>query len=301
MAGPSRVLIDCSHAVRCGNRTGVQRVVWNLAKEAENCAAELNGSGVKCQSTVFHNDGFWPLDAKQTPLSLRMRSDILSQTSKAYRAIANQVCRIFPASNLKKWLLPEAGHLGVFRSSVRRQELCERRARRRAAGWTVPGRGDILLLPDAYWCQMKIWPKVAEARLRGTLVAVVIYDLIPLTHPQYVPPGSDVAFLDYLRCAVENADLLIAISDTVRDQCTSEIAKRWPEQLNTTKISSFRLGAELGVPEGNPSPEIQKLFSPRNSNTPYLMVSTFDPRTHAHSRWRVAAVCGHAATGRRDL
>ncbi len=154
----------------------------------------------------------------------------------------------------------------------------ERRARRMAPAWREPGQGDVLLLPDAYWCRMQVWPAVAAARARGARIATVIYDLIPLTHPQFVPAGSDSSFLEYFRAAIDHSDMLIAISRTVRDDCQREIAERWPEKLNKVEFSHFQLGADLPNDVGALTDSVRELFEPNQAQTPYIMVSTFDPR-----------------------
>ncbi len=49
-----------------------------------------------------------------------------------------------------------------------------------------PTSDDLFLLPDAYWPKRGVWQAVEHARACGAMVATVLYDLIPVTHPQFV-------------------------------------------------------------------------------------------------------------------
>lgn len=274
---PRRVLIDCTHTYHYGLRTGVQRVVRNLVREAQKL-----GSHLHCEPVFLQDGKFLPYDpnqkSDQQPLSQQMRDNVLDFAPKFYRKFAKTLCKLVPHRKVKSWLMPEPGHLGIFRKMVRKQEKLERLERASNTDWRQPGEGDILLLPDAYWCLMNVWPVVEQAREQGAFATVVLYDLIPVTHPQFVPAGSDTLFLKYLRKAVEHSDLLVAISDTVRDECREKIPELLPDIETHQNISSFRLGAELDAVQGTVSEAVQDLFDPRNPETPYVMVSTFDPR-----------------------
>ncbi len=278
----SRVIIDCSHTVHCGRRTGVQRVVWNIIKNAMlNAASSTPSSRVEC--TLAQDGQFWPYDASQPLQSTQMRSNVQAFLSPGYRKLATRICDSVKGKTLRKWLLPDPPKLGIFRpwlSLVERREQNERRK----VQWQQPRAGDVLLLPDAYWCRMQVWPVVAAARAQGVKIATVIYDLIPITHSHLVSPNSTQTFIEYLEQAVMHSDLLIAISKTVRDECEVEISKRWPERLGALKLEYFHLGANLPSGSDPVQTPITELFQTSSSTAgpqaknPYIAVSTFEPR-----------------------
>lgn len=275
---PLRILIDCTVAAQSGSRTGVPRVVWSLIREVSNGPTACGVEGIDCCSTIFHDGQFFRYDSSQLSKSLRMRADILSFATRGYRLLATALSKVIASKSFRQWLLPDAGHLGIFRPLLKKQVKKEQRLRQADSDWKKPGAGDILLLPDAYWSRPAIWPAVVEARKNGAMIVSLIYDLIPLTHPHFVSAANCDLFVEYFQKATENSDLLVAISDTIRDECRAEISKRWPGVLSPEKIRSFHLGADLPKSEGNISPTVAQLFSPTSSRTPYLMVSTFDPR-----------------------
>ncbi|MCA9132460.1 MAG: glycosyltransferase family 4 protein, partial [Planctomycetales bacterium] len=105
----------------------------------------------------------------------------------------------------------------------------------------------------------------------------VLYDLIPLTHPDFVGVKRRDAFLDYLKKAATHSDLLLAISHTVRDQVASYLPTlAGPHDRFCQDIRAFPLGAELQTATGPVREEVRRLFDAPQA--PYLMVATFDPR-----------------------
>lgn len=139
----------------------------------------------------------------------------------------------------------------------------------------------MLILPDAYWAKEEVWPAVARARNKGAKTAVVVYDLIPLTHPQFVSPKATASFKRYLKNVAEHADMIVAISDTVRHQIKALL--NTPEYNTQCKhFASFELGAEFQQPSGKVRESVKKVFAEDAKNAPHLMVATFDPRKNHH-------------------
>jgi alpha-1,2-rhamnosyltransferase len=178
---------------------------------------------------------------------------------------------------------PRPSHLGIYkiphhllRWSTLSKSLIQ--------GKTIsPASEQILILPDAYWTRRGIWKTVQSHRNAGALVATVVYDLIPLTHPQYVGQKRSQKFQTYLDQVIRHSDTIIAISQTVRDDVRNYIAKQ-PDRVDLCQdVRSFVLGAELAPP--NPTeqsqsirPCVESLFDSTHNKPPYLMIASFDPR-----------------------
>jgi alpha-1,2-rhamnosyltransferase len=141
----------------------------------------------------------------------------------------------------------------------------------------------LLLLPDAYWTKRDIWRTVQRFRKSGTFVATIIYDLIPLTHPQYVGKRRSEKFKAYLEQVIVSSDLIVAISKTVRDEVIRYIETEMPNRKDACKeVQAFVLGAELHQPKGQVRLQVKQLFGSNDLNAPYLMVASFDPRKNHH-------------------
>ncbi len=276
-----RIFIDATYTLASGKNSGIERVVRSLLRES----GQLADVGVipQPQSIVSIEGKFYAPNSQQLALFSKpaaMHANVLSRMPWIYRATAQAVCAAIPSRKLRKWVLPQAGHLGWFKLP---HNWYEERVRQQITQQCTPLEfcsGDLVLLPDAYWVnrlRSSVWTAAGQVRAQGGMIATLLYDLIPLTHPEFVGPKRHAAFLDYLKKTVEYSDLLLAISDTVRDQVAGflpTIAE--PGVPACRDIRSIQLGAELESVHGPVREEVRALFA--QEQTPYLMVGTFDPR-----------------------
>lgn len=276
-----RIFIDATYTLASGKNSGIERVVRSIWRESRELARK---GTLPTPSQVVSIDGkFYAPSPEQLALFRRpaaMHANVLAMTPSLYRRGAGWVCRMTGSTKLRKWMLPQAGHLGWFKLPHNWYETAVRRQITRSCAALEFSAGDLVLLPDAYWVNRlrgSVWPAACEARAQGSVVATLLYDLIPLTHPEFVGTRRRDAFLDYLKQAARHSDVLLAISKTVRDQVKSFLPTL-PESSTgfCQDIRSFQLGAELDNVAGAVRQEVTALFAERQP--PYLMVATFDPR-----------------------
>ncbi|HBE66967.1 MAG TPA: hypothetical protein DDW52_02355 [Planctomycetaceae bacterium] len=289
---PRRILIDASFTLGSGKSSGVERVVRSVWKHAAEVAASLQLPVPEL--VVSHGAEFYHADqaVQQRYESVAaMHREVYTCLPRSYRPIATQLCRTFPNQTLRKWLLPDPGHLGAFKLAHMARERFMRGQIARTATRITPGEDDLVLLPDAYWVNrlgQTIWPAAQAAREAGAKVVSFLYDLIPLSHPQFVGQERSRAFLDYMINLASNSDLVLAISKTVRDQAREFLTSLDAEMLGNVHtaadspsefcqdLRAFNLGCQINTErEGNVREEIRSIFA---DQSPYLMVSTFDPR-----------------------
>lgn len=277
---PRRILIDCTHTVLSGFQTGIQRVVRSLVREAEILGRERGQSisGVMLGAHGFeeyHLAAGWDSPVPRPAL----RDNVLCHLPRRYVEIAEWMCQGTKSRKIRSWFLPKPGHLGIFKPAVKLIELGHKISGRdqRCENRLGLGEGDLLILPDAYWTKMEIWKHVRAARERGVFVVVVIHDAIPLTHPHFVNPQFQKGFRQYLTQAVANADLLVAVSQTVCDQLREELPQLLPELREFPPVEAFRNGADFEDKGQMVRDELVRLFE-QSRSTPYLSVSTFDAR-----------------------
>lgn len=275
---PNRIAIDVTHTIASGLHSGVQRVVRNLA-------ANLSQHTMPVQTVMHDGQYFRCVHLQEVDRAFRnlnqIRSDVVEHLPQTYRKGVERACRCLPFRSVRDALLPSPGRQGIYRSFIK---MSARRVAKQVMGAKLDLRAnDVLILPDAYWAYSQIWPSVRECRLRGAFVAAVVYDLIPLTHPQFVVQGADRGFREYLQAMALTADLVLAISDTVKQQVAEMLPQLWPDDELCQDIQAFELGAELLNSEGPIRQEIQKLFETEDHPPPYLMVATLEPRkNHAY-------------------
>ena len=216
-----------------------------------------------------------------------LEANVRSKLPNWYLGLAERLCKSLKYPRLRKWLLPEAGHLGLFKIPHNLYDSWIRRNLPWNSSAVVPKTQDLFLLPDAYWTRRGVWAAAEAAREQGATIATLIYDLIPLTHPQYVGTKRQEGFRRYLHQAIEHSDLIVAISRTVQEDVEAYIRDhRCQFNRIPSSVHHFTLGAELSLVQGEVRPAVLELFSVDAAVTkqknPYLMVATFDPRKNHH-------------------
>jgi O-antigen biosynthesis alpha-1,2-rhamnosyltransferase len=272
---PNRIFVDASFTLTSGKNTGIERVMRSILGEAPHvCDIPL--------TTVFsHGNRFYAVNSERENLLSRSRefqANAMAHMPQAYKAFASTVCRLIPNHVLKKWLMPHAGHLGMFKIPHLCFESYYRRQSAKPENAVSPGPGDIVLLPDAYWTEEQVWDAAKQARQRGAFIATLIYDLIPITHPEYVGERRRISFIEYFRKVAANSDLIVTISDTVRHEVEDHLVRLCSGSPYCQDVRGITLGAELAESHGPIRENIQEIFAQGGDNNPYIMVGSFDPR-----------------------
>ncbi len=282
---PMRLFVDASHTIATGKNSGIERVVRNILSECGRWCAEEGLPNP--QVVTHHSNQFVCIDdqlANRFAKLASVESNVHRSLPKWYSRIANWICSRTNSTRVKKWVMPQAGHLGIFKLPHSAYMYFIRQSLAFNGKAIDPNENDLFVLPDAYWTKRGVWQAAAAARKNGATVATVIYDLIPLTHPQYVGVKRMEGFRKYLHHAIENSDLLVTISQTVETEVKNYIQEHRSELSSVpSAIRHLTLGAELKLVEGDIRPDVLELF-PNNGceSPPYLMVATFDPRKNHH-------------------
>ncbi|MCC6509664.1 MAG: glycosyltransferase family 4 protein [Pirellulaceae bacterium] len=279
-ANPRRVFIDATYTLGSGRRSGIERVVNNLR---ENCGAMALDAGAQYSTLLSQAGQFYGIGPQQQAELQRLvaaQADVVSSLPSLYRRCVSPLVQVTGSKKLKTWLLPQAGHLGMFKLPYRYWYRHMLRSMCASAPVVEPGEGDLLILPDAYWARKEVWDAVIQARARGAYTAVVVYDLIPLSHPEFVGDRRKNRFAEYLRQVASHSDLILTISQTVRRELEAKLPELMQGAPYCRNIRDFPLGAEFPATQSAPQvrPEVQQLFGHGQANNPYLTVAAFDPR-----------------------
>lgn len=141
--------------------------------------------------------------------------------------------------------------------------------------------GDIYFMPDHFSDGVL---QAAEAGIyenlwdKGVLIAFTVYDILPVSHPEFFPAGADEAHKAWLRWIAKNADNLLCISKAVMDETTLWLEQNSPGSI--PQITYLHLGADpeasaatKGLPVNAPS--ILKGLARRPT---FVSVGTIEPR-----------------------
>lgn len=277
------IYIDGSHTFCTSRNTGIERVVRKLASNLELIANESSNLSVR---RVIHNSGKFAVLTKEiegrlaglASFEANPRKHVPSLVSRFFESSA----RIIKSRKWRKLVLPEPSHLGMYKLPYQVVKCFATNRFARQAEKVDWKEGDILVLPDAYWTKRDIWESVSTVRKRGVKVVAVFYDLIPLTHVEFVGGKRSEKFRLYVEELLRHSDQVLAISRSVQQELIQYVREtlEWEADL-CHKIRSFPLGADVQECDGFIRREVQEYFQTtgnREPGAPYLVVGSLDPR-----------------------
>jgi glycosyltransferase involved in cell wall biosynthesis len=237
---PPRVLIDVSYMIRVHHLSGIQRVVRNITRCLYQCS-----------------------DSNYRPEAVRLHGDALYH-AKGY------VSDVGEGSGVTKELLGAERFLN---------EVTEW-SRATSGGPIDIGFGDVLLMLDSSWASYEQFTDIyVLIRRRFGRVYTVVYDLIPILHPEFFPLDLVAIFSRWLTSATALSDGLVCISRSVADELIGYIGTAGLTYPRDLKIGYFNLGAD--IPLTNTDEPVRSSLSDyfqRDSFPVFLMVGTIEPR-----------------------
>ena len=285
----TRLLVECTYVFEHPQaNSGIQRVVRNVITELPR-----NNPAVECIPVVMLKGALYqvtslaPLKVPKLDLmGVRVR---LEQIANRFWLMHRTLERRTPfrQSRFARRVLYVGCRLAAFAAlsvPIRLLNYCLRLQE-------IPTRcqplqhqaGDQLVLLDSSW-HADFFPLAEQLKRDGVGIVSVIYDLIPLTHPQFCDAGLVRVFNDWFDWIAKTADGYVAISATIADQVRDEMLRRvGPEQVAQRWFDHFHLGSELDLcDDALPvEPALKQMF--KNKDPVYLMVSTIEPRkNHAY-------------------
>lgn len=285
----TRLLVECTYVFEHPEaNSGIQRVVRNVITELPK-----NNPAVECIPVVMLKGALYqvtslaPLKVPKLDLmGVRVR---LEQIANRFWLMHRTLERRTPfrQSRFARRVLYVGCRLAAFAAlsvPIRVLNYCLRRQE-------IPTRcqplqhqaGDQLVLLDSSW-HADFFPLAEQLKRDGVGIVSVIYDLIPLTHPQFCDAGLVRVFNEWFDWIAKTADGYVAISATISDQVREEMLRRvGSEQVAQRWFDHFHLGSELDLTDDAlpVEPALKQMF--KNKDPVYLMVSTIEPRkNHAY-------------------
>jgi len=136
--------------------------------------------------------------------------------------------------------------------------------------------GNILLLLDSSWTA-DIWPSVSRFRKAGGFVASVVYDLIPVSHPESCSDVIVTAFASWLRYFALLTDAAFAISRATKHELETHLS-RLPTANAGIPVTHFPLGCDIDVRSGDVPLHcgLGEIFG--GPAATFIVVGTIEPR-----------------------
>nr|WP_315255740.1 glycosyltransferase [uncultured Duganella sp.] len=117
-------------------------------------------------------------------------------------------------------------------------------------------------------------------RERGVQVYFVVYDVLPVLHPEWFPHGTLEYFSIYLDSITHCSDGVVCISRAVADELAGWKESRVNERQSPLKVGYFHLGADINAskPSFGLPDNAQQVFDAVAARPSVLMVGTLEPR-----------------------
>lgn len=270
MAKIKRILLECTHTYESGLNTGIQRVVRNIVRESEQISRELN---VECKPLVVRHNCFITVDGITNTRSARAATR--ASLKKIYHKLRPILRTIIPLRNFT------SSELGLVKSITSLLDilffplaLIEYLRKK-----VVLREGDMVLLLDSSWVY-PIWPAVLHAKKKGAVIGLVVYDIIPITHPHFMTLFLKKRFKQWFDKAITHSDFFIAISKTSCNEAKKYVESKYASENWKGKFESFQLGSVIDnvVSNGDVREELKNVFENSDNSNVYLTVGTIEPR-----------------------
>ncbi|MCU1719250.1 glycosyltransferase family 4 protein [Pseudomonas sp. 5P_3.1_Bac2] len=277
----SRLLFECSTVFRSpGVNSGIQRVVRNIVRHLPS------QTDAECIPVVFANNRLYrvnqllPGPEDKTPAARLYRQ--LHRFNHAFWGLHNKyesqlsICRWH---NGRRVFFVAWRVLGLPVSALMRglAMLGYDPLRLRAEPF-VSKPGDQLVLLDSSWHEQN-FALVENLKRQGVGIVAVIYDLIPVTRPEFFDQRLHDIYNAWFSWVIHQANGFMSISRSVRDELKTELHKRLGQDAaQQCWHGFFHLGSELDLRAegGGPKPALVDVFT--QPQQVYLAVSTIEPR-----------------------
>ncbi|ARU86608.1 glycosyl transferase [Pseudomonas sp. M30-35] len=284
-----RLLVECTYVFEHPNdNSGIQRVVRNVIKQLAEINASVECIPVMMQAGEVHQVlSLAPLPTQKLSWTHKLRVKLEHWRNRFWylhaRVERHAPLRYSHALRRVFYVLCRLAGLG-FSIPIRLLDRFtdDTPAPERAVVLECR-KGDQLLLLDSSW-HADFFPLAERLKREGVGIISVVYDLIPLTHPQFCDAGLVKVFDRWFDWIAQTADGYIAISSTISKQVQAEVTRRIGDaRADSRWFDHFHLGSELDLVVANKKLE-SKLLKLFDGDAPvYLMVSTIEPRkNHAY-------------------
>ncbi|WP_263147309.1 glycosyltransferase family 1 protein [Pseudomonas sp. RIT-PI-AD] len=281
-----RLLIECTYVYDHPNdNSGIQRVVRNIVNNLDAV-----NSDVPCIPVILKNDKVYGVSSLSPSKS--SISNLQSWLSHQHARLSRLRHRVwqYQARRERKWPFHDSPFLRVFLGLACRAfslalalpqkalaQISLRYVDKARANEMEYLPGDVLVLLDSSW-HADFFPVAERLKAQGVSIVSVIYDLIPLTHPQFCDDGLVRVFQHWFDWIARTADGFISISQTISDQVRQEAQWRLGRDVAAERwFDYFHLGSELDLinEKAVVRHDVKRMFKNRSV---YLMVSTVEPR-----------------------
>ena len=232
----TRIFLECSNTWESDCNTGIQRTVRNIVKEAPDVE---NFFGVKSVPIIVKFNRFW--QAGEKPMASLSKARYWIFLKRSYYKIRPLFKRFSSIDNVESLFVLYSRR---FVSATLSIIFFPTTLKFYFQPKIIPGKEDVLLLLDSSW-MYPVWPAVKKAKNDGVFIGIVLYDIIPLTNPDFFPTAIVRRFNDWFKQALGHVDFFICISETVQNELKKYVKQNYPGFQMKDRVGFFTLGCSL--------------------------------------------------------
>lgn len=122
--------------------------------------------------------------------------------------------------------------------------------------------------------------QVLRWKRSGVKVHVVVYDLLPLQHPEWFNPKTTRNFKRWIKCVAIYADSAVCISNTVKADLSAWLFRQFSLPGGTVRLTTIALGADIdaSAPTKGLTAKAELVLARLRAVPGVLMVGTLEPR-----------------------
>ncbi len=280
-----KVLVECTFVFEHPDvNTGIQRVVRNII----NNLPEKNND-LEFVPVIMKNDRMYKLNdigrlsqAREENAKIVKAIQLVDKLEAMFRdyKISSKYRRYFSYNAVLRYIAKILAYLG--KNTCRNLSgLLKLLINDRCLSEIKIHGDERLVLLDSSW-HAELFQHVERLHKQGVRVTAVIYDTIPIRHPQFCEESLITPFSAWLDKITTVADSYLSISNAEKKLVQSEISERnGTEYFQDRSIDYFYLGADFRKPDSS-QPIRENVLNTLNkkiSEGPvYIAVGTVEPR-----------------------
>jgi O-antigen biosynthesis alpha-1,2-rhamnosyltransferase len=284
-----RFLVECTYVFEHpDDNSGIQRVVRNVVRELEHVNSDYEFIPVIMRGSELRRVlNLSPVNvSRNTTRTKRLISELEHWRNRLwyFHSRVERLALFRASHNFRRTLLVVTKLLSLSITLPLRSAMFltqdDGDALRSQVMLARPG--DLLVLLDSSW-HAEFFDLATRLKAEGVGIVSVVYDLIPLTHPQFCHANLVKVFEVWFKWISTTADCFMAISETISLQLQAVIASRAGSNVSSVRHAHFRLGSDLdlALKESAVDERLKRVFG--SGQSIYLMVSTIEPRkNHAY-------------------
>lgn len=284
------LFIECTTTYKHDLGSGIQRVVRNVLRNAKAVAAK---HGYTAIPVILDGGRFIEVsEVAMLDNEATEKVSIRQILASSYRKFRDVTVKVIPNERFAKFVYAPSTQPGLtwllLFPLVSLRALVNGLRRHIKAGQMSSDdlkgisrfsshQGDVLLLLDSSW-RDPVWPAVKQFKNNGGKVVSVVYDIIPLTHPETCGDANVLAFMPWFQNVLTVSDNIVAISRTIMNQISAHAKNHVPIDGHVRPVGYFYLGSELDVAE--PVSELRARLNEAmtGSDPVFVVVGTIEPR-----------------------